>query len=112
MKQNFDDVNARDETDEQTTFAFFNDLHINLSVAIEKREDFDATTDRETISVQNSDFFDVAIDEVDDTFSERSRTISDVEIARDKNFDDEKDDDSKANETDEIENEIANSTNC
>ena len=69
-------------------FAFFNDLHIVLGVAIEKRENFDATTDRETISVQNIDFFDVAIDEINDTLSERSRTISDVEIARDKSFDD------------------------
>ena len=43
-------------------FAFFNDLHIDLNVAIVKRESFDAT-DRETISVQNIDFFDVSIDE-------------------------------------------------
>ena len=106
-------------------FAFFKNLHIDLNVAIERRENFDAT-DREIISVQNIDFLDVAIDknsdenseeiaddsttDFDDTFSERSRTISDVKVARDKNFDDEKDEkitdrddeinfDSKANET-------------
>ena len=81
-------------------------MHIHLNVAIEKRKNFDATTDRETIFVQNIDFFDVAIDEksdeilkkiiddsitdFDDTFSERSRTMSDVKIAKNKNFDDEK----------------------
>ena len=100
-------------------------MHIDLNVAIEKRENFDATN-RETIFVQNIDFFDVAIDEksdenfekvtddsitdFDDTFSERSRTISDVKIAKNKNFDDvkkkkiidrndEKNDDSKTNKT-------------
>ena len=77
--------------------AFFKNLHIDLSVAIERRDDFDVVTDRETISVQDMNFFDVAIDEVDDTFSERSRTISDVEIERDESFDDVSDetDDSK-----------------
>ena len=69
-------------------FAFFNDLHIDLNVAIERRENFDAMTERDAISVQNIDFFDVAIDEKDDTLSERSRTISDVEIERDRSFDD------------------------
>ena len=88
-------------------FAFFNDLHIDLNVAIEKREDFDATIDRETISVQNIDFLDVATekksekifervtndaiidfdDEKNDTFSERSRTISDVNIEKNEIFD-------------------------
>ena len=105
-------------------FAFFKDLHINLSVAIEKRESFDATIDRETISVQNIDFFDVAIDEIDDMLSERSRTISDASIERNKNFDDVEDekiidrDDEKDDETEEINdfdskaNETTNSTNC
>ena len=51
---------------EQIMFAFFNDLHIDLNVAIEKRENFDATTDRETIFAQNIDFFYVAIDEKSD----------------------------------------------
>ena len=58
----FDDE-IRNEMSEQTMFTFFNDLHIDLNVVIEKRENFDATTDRETISVQNIDFFYVAIDE-------------------------------------------------
>ena len=112
-------------------FAFFNDLHIDLNIAIEKRENFDAT-DRETISVQDIDFLDVATDknfdeviddsitDFDDALFERSRTISDASIERNKSFDDEKNEkvidrndetkdekiiDSKANET-------TNSTNC
>ena len=72
-------------------FAFFKNLHIDLNVAIEKRENFDATIDFETISAQNIDFRDVAIDEINNTFFERSRTISDVNIEKNKNFDDEKD---------------------
>ena len=52
-------------------FAFFKNLHINLNVAIEKRENFDAMTDRETISVQNIDFFDVSIDKKSDEISEK-----------------------------------------
>ena len=67
--------------------AFFKNLHIDLNVAIERRENFDAIN-RETISVQNIDFFDVAIDEINDTLSENSRTHFDVEIERDKSFDD------------------------
>ena len=97
-------------------FAFFKNLHINLNIAIEKRKNFDATTDRETISVQNIDFFDIAIDEKfenvskkkfkkvindatinfddekNDTFFERSRTIFDVNIEKNENFDDIKND--------------------
>ena len=85
---------------------FFINLHIDLNVAIEKRKNFDATIDRETISVQNIDFRDVAIDEIsekiindsiidfddekNDTFFERSRTFSNVKIEKNKNFDDEK----------------------
>ena len=84
-------------------FAFFNDLHIDLNVAIEKRENFDVTIDRETIFVQNIDFFDVAIDKnsdkniekINDTFSERSRIIFDINIEKNKNFDDEKNDETK-----------------
>ena len=73
-------------------FAFFNDLYINLNVVIEKRKNFDATN-REIISVQNFDLFDVAINEkIDNTFFERSRTISNVKIEKNKNFDDEKND--------------------
>ena len=43
-------------------FAFFKNLHIDLNVAIEKRKNFDATTNRETIFVQNIAFRDIAID--------------------------------------------------
>ena len=68
--------------------AFFNDLHIDLDVAIGKRENFDAMTSREAISAQDIDFLDVAIDEINDIFSERSRTISDANIERDMSFDD------------------------
>ena len=77
-------------------FAFFKNLHINLNVAIEKRKNLNATMNREAISVQDIDFFDVAIDKnsdensekINDTFSERSRTISDTNIERNKIFDD------------------------
>ena len=67
--------------------AFFKNLHIDLNVAIERRENFDATN-LETISAHDIDFLDVAIEEIDDTLSESSRTHSDVEIERDKSFDD------------------------
>ena len=98
--------------------AFFNDLHTDLDVAIERRENFDAT-DRETISAQDIDFLDVATDEksdenteeISDTLSERSRTISDVNIERDENFDDDEDEKmiDRDDETEEIENET---TDC
>ena len=99
-------------------FAFFNDLHIDLNVAIERRENFDATTDRETISVQNIDFFDVAIDEIDDMLSERSRTISDANIEKNKNFDDDENekitdrDDEKDDETEKIKDETIDFEIC
>ena len=106
---------------EQTIFAFFNDLHINLNVVIEKRENFDAMTDRETISVQDIDFLDVAIDENSEKFSqknvffERSRTISDTNIEKNMNFDEKNEkvidrDDVKS--FDSKKNETTNSTNC
>ena len=44
-------------------------------------------TSRKTISVQNIDFLDVAIDEINDIFSEHSRTISDANIEKNMNFD-------------------------
>ena len=77
-------------------------MYIDLNVAIEKRKNFDATN-RETIFVQNIDFFDVAIDKnsdkniekINDTFSERSRIIFDINIEKNKNFDDEKNDETK-----------------
>ena len=88
-------------------FAFFNDLHIDLNVAIEKRKNFDATN-REIISVQNFDLFDVAINEkFDNTFFERSRTISDANIEKDKNFDNVKND-----ETEKIKNETIDFEIC
>ena len=115
-------------------FAFSKNLHTDLNVAIEKREDFDATIGFETISAQNIDFFDVAIDKNSDessernvasdsiinfdaTFFERSRTVSDVEIARNKDFDDEKDDeiidrDDETGNFDSKRNETTNSTDC
>ena len=90
-------------------FAFFNTLHIDLNVAMKKRENLNATIDRETISVQNIDFFDVAIDEKNDTLSERSRTISDASIEKDMSFDDEndekiidRDDETENDETEKI----------
>ena len=97
-------------------FAFFDDMHIDLNVAIEKRENFDAIIERETISVQNIDFFDVAFDKINNMLFERSRTISDANIEKNENFDNvenekmidrnnEKNFDSKTNET-------TNSTNC
>ena len=104
--------------------AFSKNLHINLDVAIGRRENFDATTDREAISAQNIDFFDVATDEIDDMLSERSRTISDASIERNKSFDDVEDeeitdrDDEKDDETKEVNDfdseadETANSTDC
>ena len=124
MKQNFD-AKIRNEINEQTIFAFFENLYIDLNVTIEKRKNFDALTNRETIFVQNINFFDVAnvaIDDENDMFFERSRTIFDVKIEKNKNFDvknekiidrnDEKNFDSKTNETNKIKNEITCSTNC
>ena len=58
-----------------------------MNVAIERRENFDAT-DLETTSAHDIDFLDVAIEKIDDTLFESSRTHSDVEIERDKSFDD------------------------
>ena len=87
------EIEIRDEVDKQAMLAFFNDLHIDLNVAIERRESLNATIDRATSSAQDIDFLDVAIDKKGDTLSERSRTISDVEIARDKSLDEVRDED-------------------
>ena len=65
---------------------FFINLYVDLNVAIEKRKNLNATIDRETISVQNIDFLDVAIDKNSDKNSEK---IVDDSIT---NFDDVKDD--------------------
>ena len=59
-------------------------------------------TNRETISAQDIDFLDVAIDEIDDILSERSRTISDASIERDMSFDDVNDE--KIIDRDDVEN--------
>ena len=50
------------EIDEQLLNAVFVHVDIDFDVNIEKREDFDALTERETISIQNIDLLDVAID--------------------------------------------------
>ena len=111
-----------------------------MNVVIEKRKNFDAIIERDVISVQNIDFFDIAIDknsdenfekiidnsiiDFDDTFFERSRTNSDTNIEKDKTFDnvenekiidrnDEKNDEiKKINDFDSKTNETTNSTNC
>ena len=72
----------------QTMFIFFNDLHIDLNVAIEKRKNFDAMIDRETISVQNIDFFDVSIDKKIEKIFEKIKVTDDSTT----NFDDVKND--------------------
>ena len=66
--------------------AFFKNLHIDLGVAMRRRENLSATIDRETISVQEIDFFDVAIDENSDAISKEDfeEIVSDLII----NFDD------------------------
>ena len=109
-------------------FAFFENLHIDLNVAIEKRKNLNATMNRKTIFVHDIEFRDVAIDEnFDDMFFKRSRTISNINIEKNKNFDDvenekiidrndvrndEKNEIDRNDETNEIKNEITNSTNC
>ena len=94
-------------------------MHIDLNVAIERRKSFDATIDFETIFVQDIDFFDVAIDEINNMFSERSRTVSDANIEKNKNFDEENenvidsnDETKKIKNFDSKANETTNSTNC
>ena len=51
------------EIDEQIFDAVFVHVDIDFDVEIEKRENFDALTERETISIQNICFRDVANDE-------------------------------------------------
>ena len=71
-------------------------MHIDLNIAIEKRKNFDATIDFETIFVQNIDFFDVAIDEIFEKNFEK--IINDLII----NFDEIKNDEIN-NETNDFE---------
>ena len=77
------------ETNKQMIIDFSKILHIDLNVAIEKRKNFDATTDRETISVQNIEFRDVAIDEKSENVSKKifEKVTNDSTI----DFDDEND---------------------
>ena len=88
-------------------FAFFKNLHINLNVAIEKRESFDAVTDRETISAQDIDFFDVSIDKNSDAISKKIKVTDDSTT----NFDDVKDDEmiDRDDETEKVKDET---TDC
>ena len=91
-------------------------MHINLNVAIEKRKNLNATIDRETISVQNIDFFNIAIDKKFDeiskknVFFKRSRTIFDANIEKNKNFDDVKND--EIIDRNDVKNETTNLINC
>ena len=71
-------------------FAFFENLHIDLNIAIEKRKNFDTMTERDVISVQNIDFRDVAIDKNFEKISKKN-VISDSII----NFDNAKNDEIK-----------------
>ena len=99
-------------------FAFFNDLHIDLNVAIEKRESFDAAIDRETISAQNIDFFGVAIDEKSDAISKENS--EEIEVADDSttDFDDVENDevidrdDEENDETEKVDDETDDSEIC
>ena len=49
-----------DEIDEQVIVAIFMHIDIDLDVNIERRDDFDATIERDAISTQNINFFDVS----------------------------------------------------
>ena len=49
-----------DEINERVNDAVFTIIDTRFDVRIEKRENFDATTERVAISIQNIDFFDVA----------------------------------------------------
>ena len=63
-----------DKTNEQIIVDFFRILHIDSNVAIEKRNDFDATN-----FVQNIKFFDVTIDE---TFNINIKKKCSIEITK------------------------------
>ena len=66
-------------------------MHVDtdFDVKIERRENFDAMTERETISIQNIDFFDVANDEnisfdvdIDVTNEVKENEISKIDFAK------------------------------
>ena len=50
-----------------------------MNAKIEKRENFDTTTEREIISTQNIDFFDIAIDAINNCF-DMTNDVSKSEI--------------------------------
>ena len=60
---------------EQIFDAIFVHVDIDFDEEIEKRENFDAKTERETISIQNICFFDVAIDAINDCFDVTNEII-------------------------------------
>ena len=101
------DEEIRDEVNEQAMLAFFKDLHIDFDVAIERRENLSATIDRETISAQNIDFLDVAIDENSEEISKEDVT-SDMTTNFDDVRDDERDEIDIEDEADAIDSEICN----
>ena len=53
-------------------------LSVDLDTEIERRDDFDATTEREAISVQNIDFFGVAVGAVNDYFDVEKNVAKEV----------------------------------
>ena len=63
------------ETDKQIIDAIFAIFDTRFNVEIEKRENFDAMTERETISIQNVDFFDVVIDAINDVSENKNFEI-------------------------------------
>ena len=86
-------------------------LHIDFNVAIEKRKNFDTIIDRETISVQNIDFFDISIDKKFEKISEKIINKSIIIFDDAKNDEKNKKIIDRKDETNEIKNEITNSTN-
>ena len=80
--------------------AFFKNLHINLNVAIERRENFDAMIERDAISVQDIDFFEKIANDSTTNFGDAKGDEKDEKII------------DRDDETDEVEDEITNSTDC
>ena len=77
---------------------------IRFDVKIEKRESFDATIERETISAQNIDFFDVSIDAISDCFD----VVNDVNENENFVIDSEELIDDVNIETDSLDENVAN----
>ena len=77
-------------------------MHIDLNVAMKKRENFDAT-DRETIFAQDIDFFNVAIDKDSDAISKKNVTndmIINFDETKDEKMIDRNDETKKVNDID------------